>query len=380
MHARRKRIHLVGYLRNRPFPDWIYRVDRFDFSERTPPAKCRRIAGDLLSHVIVPPPVLPKPGGGGVKASRGKSNSSAAGKLETLKESQRLAYERRKDYVAVRQAVRLARLEQTGKSWLIGEEYDELLKHFRVLKGFSRVLGLHGRDPICRAFLSPYQTIEPAQLQDLLASYFSFELLDRMMGPNQTQHRMPVNAATAQHVVLLKQDQLGLGKLNSIPLFNMCKRCESVAHLLVGIVGTWSRKLAVEDNLARTLETTNMGHLRELLAVHLDAVLSASLRMQEDFCSFPINRRGDVLVPAEYQVRLPDTLVVDRSLAVRGALAKDEIILLKGLVKDAALPKSDQKWSREKINSFNAKRMREEIMQEMGANTQPPLTAKKSTD
>jgi hypothetical protein len=139
---------------------------------------------------------------------------------------------------------------------------------------------------------------------------------------------------------------------------------------MVAIVGIWRREVGVEDrDLARVLSEKSRGYLTRLIANDLRRALSVSSRLQEDFSSIRIKRRGHPLVAAHHQVRLPDKLVVDKALGVREALAEDEITLLKGIAADAARPLQEREWPRQKVTSSSAKWMREKLMSTIGSQT-----------
>ena len=360
--------------RRTPFPDYIYRVDwpvdEVDLTKDLAPAIYRRIAESLLTHLLLPPPILPKAGGWRPKMSAieksPEQQSAFADKRDAFTKNQKDAHQNAKDLIALRLAIRLALREEDGEHRTFGGKYENLFHDFRLIKGFSRLLWLLDNNSMPRAFLGSNQKINSVQLQHWIASYFVFDLLDRMRSPAIAEHNVPINEGTAQHAVLLKQDQLGL-ETNYSSLSKICQTYRSVGHLMVALVGTWRREVGVEDrDLARVLSEKSRGYLTRLIASDLRRALSVSSRLQEDFSSIRIKQRGDVLVRALYQVRLPNKLVVDKALGVREALAEDEITLLKGIAADAARPLQEREWPRQKVTSSSAKWMREKLMSTIG--------------
>jgi hypothetical protein len=295
--------------KRRPFPSWMREVDwpndALNFKHQGAVAKRVEIATRLLAYLMFPPPTLARPGGNpGARDPITKKVAASKRKRAKLKAAQETTYEQLKTYIAFELAKQLAAYERIGIHRMAdAEEYNEAYLDFRILEGFSRILGQAGN-------LLARPSIKSGEWMQMMGAFCAYDLFARL-GDVDSEGSLR-SEGISKFVVLLRQNELGLS-ISHATLSKACLRYRSVAHLLVGLFGAMCGRQHRDDWIKSQMKITpTLDHLASMFGEHLREGLVRSVQLEKVFSGKKIHKRGGPLVNAEYQVKLPEDLQVGR--------------------------------------------------------------------
>jgi hypothetical protein len=292
--------------KHRPFPSWMREVDwpndTLNFKRQVAIAKRVEIATRLLAYLMFPPPTLARPGGN--PGARDPQVAASKRKRAKLKAAQKTTYEQLKTYIAFELAKQLAAYERIGLHRMAdAEEYNEAYLDFRILEGFSCILGQAGN-------LLARPSIKSGEWMQMMGAFCAFDLFARL-GDADSEGSLR-SEGISKFVVLLRQNELGLS-ISHATLSKACLRYRSVAHLLVGLFGAMCGRQHRDDWIESQMKIIpTLDQLALMFGEHLREGLVRSVQLQKVFSGKKIHNRGGPLVNAEYQVKLPEDLQVGR--------------------------------------------------------------------
>jgi hypothetical protein len=345
--------------KRRPFPSWMRKVDwpndALNFKRQVPLAECVEIAKRLLAYFIYPPPVLARPGGRlRLRDKAAKKISATARKKAKLKDAQQVIYEQLKTYIAFELAQQLAAYERAGAYRMAdSEEYAKSHHDFRVIAGYSRILGEDGN-------LLARPRIKRSEWTRMMGAFCVYDLFSRL-GDTDGESALR-SEGVSQVVVLLRQNEMGLST-NHATLSKACMRYRSIAHLLVGLFGAVCGDQNRDDWVkSRMKSTPSLDQLASMLGEHLREGLVRSAKLAEVFSEKSIKGRGGPLLRREYQVKLPDELQVSEWKRPTSFISEEERNIIDALDAERATTARGERLERTRLTSSTARSEKETLL------------------